>query len=285
VKLTSIPPEIDLSTIAPDGGNGDDDGPSGSGGERTRPRVPLPAPSPEAAPQSIRRRSPNQLRPPHTHRSTRERKKSGGTPVLARKKTVASQPRNKGIIIQNMTKDHTTKAEGFAFARGIIMRAIPIILVSLFIAPAAFAEQPSIESLKARVEALERQVELLMIEQDAMKAKIAETAAAITELRGPIIISMDSNGQIISGMEAFQLEELTTRLKPILDKFPDQKLRITADPDTKYQDIIKVIDACRQAGGWNILFSTDEQVTEPNNKQPLPRSEPESEVDDKPKEE
>ncbi len=96
---------------------------------------------------------------------------------------------------------------------------------------------------------------------------------------------MDSNGQIISGMEAFQLEELTARLKPILDKFPDQKLRITADPDTKYQDIIKVIDACRQAGGWNILFSTDEQVTEPNNKQPLPRSEPESEVADKPKEE
>ena len=49
---------------------------------------------------------------------------------------------------------------------------------------------------------------------------------------------------------------LDSLLNRIVDQFSDWAVLIRADKDTRYEDVINVLDACRRADIWNVSFAT-----------------------------
>ncbi len=137
------------------------------------------------------------------------------------------------------------------------MKATSILFVIALCAQSAFAEQPTLKSLALKIEALERQVEELKTDLAATKEEKKKSEVVLDSARRPeIIVNILKDGRIrIEGQE-LRDEELTGRLKPILNVYPNQPIRIKADGEVKYQDVVRVVDLCQKAGGWNISFAS-----------------------------
>ncbi len=148
------------------------------------------------------------------------------------------------------------------------MKTHSILLAVFLCAPLALAEPPTIESLALKVEALERQVESLKSDLDAAK-KEKDGVADSDKVKHPeIIINLHKDGKIrVEGLEMSD-KDLTARIGPILKEFPNQPIRIRADGEVKYQDVVRVIDLCQRAGAWDLSFATgkpkDEQAGSSN---------------------
>ena len=75
-------------------------------------------------------------------------------------------------------------------------------------------------------------------------------------LPGEIIANVTKEGNVrINGMQ-ISLTELESRLEKIAKFYPGQAVIIRADKDVKYENLIKVVDACRAAGVWNFSLAT-----------------------------
>jgi biopolymer transport protein ExbD len=136
------------------------------------------------------------------------------------------------------------------------MKTYSILLACFVCVPFALAEPPTIEPLALKVEALERQVESLRSDLDAAKKEKNGVADSDMAKHPEIIINLHKDGKIrVEGLELGD-KELTARIEPILKKFPNQPIRIRADGEVKYQDVVRVIDLCQRAGAWDLSFAT-----------------------------
>lgn len=70
------------------------------------------------------------------------------------------------------------------------------------------------------------------------------------------VINVLSDGTIILEKKSFTLDELQDKMERLARVNKNQPIRIRGDAETKYQDIVTVIDRCRKAGIWNISFAT-----------------------------
>jgi biopolymer transport protein ExbD len=144
------------------------------------------------------------------------------------------------------------------------MKALPILFAFSLCTSSTFAELPSLESLALKVEALEREVQALKADLDAAKkAKDGEQDSDISK-RPEIIINILKDGSIRVEGQKLRDEELVERIGAALKQFPNQPIRIRADGEVKYQEVVRVVDLCQRAGGWNLSFATgktkDEQA-------------------------
>jgi len=73
--------------------------------------------------------------------------------------------------------------------------------------------------------------------------------------RGELIINVDEQGGIFVNSQPLSEERLLMILRQIADEFKSQPVIIRADRHSQHQDVIKVLDICRQADIWNVAFS------------------------------
>ena len=78
-------------------------------------------------------------------------------------------------------------------------------------------------------------------------------------LPGEVIINVAKDGRISMNEQDLTHDALRARLSGLAKLFPGQPVRLRADKDTRYEDMIKVIDTCRLADLWNVSFATTEE--------------------------
>ncbi len=91
----------------------------------------------------------------------------------------------------------------------------------------------------------------------SIKLPSAKTSDEPERLPGEIIVNLDKTGLVKVNSAPMSLEDLQTRLKRISKFYPGQPVIIRADKETKYDDLVKVIDACRAGDVWNFSLATE----------------------------
>ena len=84
----------------------------------------------------------------------------------------------------------------------------------------------------------------------------AKTGQTPQRLPGEIIVNILSNGDTIVNGRVLGEAELGSMLVRLAGLFPGQPVLLRADKTTAYENVIRVLDLCRQADIWNISFAT-----------------------------
>lgn len=85
----------------------------------------------------------------------------------------------------------------------------------------------------------------------------AKTAEEPGRLPGEIIVNLDKEGAVRVNGAPLSLAELEDRLAKISKFYPGQQVIIRADKETKYDNLVKVVDACRAGNVWNFSLATE----------------------------
>ena len=77
---------------------------------------------------------------------------------------------------------------------------------------------------------------------------------------GEIIVNIRADGTIVLNKQEITAEQLTAKLATIVANYnADQAVILRGDKETSYDDIVRVLDACKKAKIWNVAF-----ITKPN---------------------
>jgi len=81
-------------------------------------------------------------------------------------------------------------------------------------------------------------------------------------LPGEIIINIAKDGRVAINQQELTIDVLKTRLERLSRYFPGQPVVLRADKDTRYEDLMRVVDTCRLADIWNFSMATREEKKE-----------------------
>ncbi len=84
----------------------------------------------------------------------------------------------------------------------------------------------------------------------------AQTSEQPDRIPGEIIINIRDDGAVVVNQLEMDEAALDGLLSRIVEQFSDWAVLIRADEDTRYEDVIDVLDACRRADIWNVSFAT-----------------------------
>ncbi|MBO7653460.1 MAG: biopolymer transporter ExbD [Kiritimatiellae bacterium] len=92
----------------------------------------------------------------------------------------------------------------------------------------------------------------------------AQSGKVPDRLPGEIIINIEKDGRVSVNQQEMTLDALKKRLVRLAAYFPGQPVVLRADKATSYENLMKVIDTCRQADIWNFSMATsdDKEGTE-----------------------
>ena len=91
----------------------------------------------------------------------------------------------------------------------------------------------------------------------AISLPSAKTADEPGRLPGEIVVNLDKEGFVKVNGTVMSLEDLESRLERISKFYPGQQVIIRADKDSRYESLVKVIDACRAGNVWNFSLATE----------------------------
>lgn len=96
-----------------------------------------------------------------------------------------------------------------------------------------------------------------------LEVSVPTAEEGATSARGYLeeIVNIRSDGTIVMEKKTYSLDELQAKMKRLARVNKNQPIRIRGDADTRYQDIVNVIDRCRKAGIWNVSFATQKPKT------------------------
>jgi biopolymer transport protein ExbD len=86
----------------------------------------------------------------------------------------------------------------------------------------------------------------------------AQSGKVPDRLPGEIIINIAKDGRVSINQQDITLDALKTRLDRLSKYFPGQPVVLRADKETRYDNLIKIIDTCRKADIWNFSMATSE---------------------------
>jgi len=84
----------------------------------------------------------------------------------------------------------------------------------------------------------------------------AQSSEQPDRIPGEITINIRTDGAVVVNQVRMDEPALDSLLNRIVDQFSDWAVLIRADKDTRYEDVINVLDACRRADIWNVSFAT-----------------------------
>ncbi|MDP6490860.1 MAG: biopolymer transporter ExbD [Kiritimatiellia bacterium] len=84
----------------------------------------------------------------------------------------------------------------------------------------------------------------------------AQTSEQPDRIPGEIIINIRGDGAVVVNQLEMDEAALDGLLNRIVEQFSDWAVLIRADKETRYADVIDVLDACRRADIWNVSFAT-----------------------------
>lgn len=89
-----------------------------------------------------------------------------------------------------------------------------------------------------------------------IKLPTAQTGEMLKRFPGEVIINIRKDGSIVVNRRSLDENGLAVLLGRIVKQFPGQPVLIRADKQTAYENVVRVLDLCRQSDIWNISFAT-----------------------------
>ena len=142
------------------------------------------------------------------------------------------------------------------------MKALTICLLASLLAPLCRAHESSdrekelqkeVASLRAEVELLKKKVAMLA---GRPKVEVPPTEEPPARLAREVLLTLAADGSVFVDDKKIDRKDLREKLKAISEVDADQPVRIRGEGGVTYQVLTKLIDDCREAGIWNIAFST-----------------------------
>jgi len=91
-----------------------------------------------------------------------------------------------------------------------------------------------------------------------LKVKVPTSQQGKVEKRpiGEVTINVRESGVVVVDGKQITHEELKQKMLRLSAAFENQPVRLRGDEDCKWQDVVKVVDVCREGGIWNFSFAT-----------------------------
>lgn len=83
----------------------------------------------------------------------------------------------------------------------------------------------------------------------------AETGLTPDRLPGEVILNINTNGIVVINGISHEQGALRTKLASLASLWPGQPVLIRADQATRYDDVISVVDLCRQCDIYRLSFA------------------------------
>ncbi len=91
---------------------------------------------------------------------------------------------------------------------------------------------------------------------EAIELELPEsTSATITEIT-PITVALNATGDLTLNGEVIQLDKLREAIEPLIAENIDVAITLKSDARSEVQQLLKVMDEIRAAGGRNIALAT-----------------------------
>lgn len=85
------------------------------------------------------------------------------------------------------------------------------------------------------------------------------TATAAKEQQSVVnqtVLNVRKNGTVVMNRKELTLEDLHKKLSQLSELYPDYAIIIRGDKQLPFEDLMAVMDICRQANIWNVAFAT-----------------------------
>lgn len=89
-----------------------------------------------------------------------------------------------------------------------------------------------------------------------VKVPAAESGKESQSVMNQTVLNVRADGTVVWNRKAVALDELRARLKQLSGLYPDYAIILRGDQKTAYEDIVAVLDICREANIWNVAFAT-----------------------------
>ncbi len=91
---------------------------------------------------------------------------------------------------------------------------------------------------------------------EAIELELPESSSASATETMPIVVSLNEAGQLALNGEIIELQQLRTAIEPLLKQDAESTITLKSDAHTEVQQLLKVMDEIRAAGGSNIALAT-----------------------------
>ncbi len=89
-----------------------------------------------------------------------------------------------------------------------------------------------------------------------VKVPTSEQGESTKRPLGEIIINVRKSGVVIVDGQEIGYDALKSKLTRLSKAFPDQPVRLRGDENCTWQEVVSVVDVCREGGIWNFSFAT-----------------------------
>ncbi len=93
-----------------------------------------------------------------------------------------------------------------------------------------------------------------------VKVPAAESGKESAAVMNQTVLNVRSDGTVIWNRKTIEPGELRIRLTELTKLAPDYAIILRGDKKSKYEDIVAVLDICREANVWNVAFATASKV-------------------------
>ncbi|MCX6967461.1 MAG: biopolymer transporter ExbD [Verrucomicrobia bacterium] len=92
-----------------------------------------------------------------------------------------------------------------------------------------------------------------------VKVPTASAAKEQQSVANQTVLNVRKNGTVVMNRKELTLEELRAKLGQLAELYPDYAIILRGDKQLPYENLMAVMDICRQANIWNVAFATAAQ--------------------------
>jgi len=89
-----------------------------------------------------------------------------------------------------------------------------------------------------------------------IKIPTAASAKEQQPVANQTVVNVRKDGTVVMNRKELSLDELRGKLEQLAELYPDYAIIIRGDKALPYEDLMAVMDICRQANIWNVAFAT-----------------------------
>jgi biopolymer transport protein ExbD len=96
------------------------------------------------------------------------------------------------------------------------------------------------------------------IQENELEVKVPE-ASQSSESKpyvNQVVLNIKPDGTVVLNRKTLSADELREKLTQLASLYPDQAVIVRGDQNVPYRFIVDVLDICRMANIWNIVFAT-----------------------------
>ncbi len=91
---------------------------------------------------------------------------------------------------------------------------------------------------------------------EAIELELPESNSAAMAETTPVIVALDASGRLALNGESVPLEHLRAAIEPLIDGNANAAITLKSDARTEVQQLLRVMDEIRAAGGENVALAT-----------------------------